>query len=379
MKYLRAAVLVGLVNSASGTDFYVDCQNGSDSGQGSEQSPFLTLARAQQAYRAARFVNAAETVTVVVNGWCELAQPLVLDDPRDSGVSWLTGAAGAMLSAGTQLDVGSALAANASGLVQVDLTAYNFTTSTLGHLSGRGYPGGSGCILVDNYELSGAELFFRPEGSAPGIIPAPAAYGDDDSIIMRLARFPNRNPAAEPSATDWLKIHSVIDHSLQLSGDVTKRLDSWATELASDSGEVWAHGLWQWNWADSHRPVTDITTANDSVTVGDDNINRDVNLQPGSGAQGGNLYFYNLHSELDAPGEYYINRSTAVLEFLAPRASLPTPAENCWWNVTVSRSDGYVFYFLVLCNKRTSFAQCESIDDLIPFAYVQRAHTLCNC
>ena len=27
--------------------------------------------------------------------------------------------------------------------------------------------------------------------------------------------------------------------------------------------DVWAHGLWSWNWADSHRPVTAINPSNE--------------------------------------------------------------------------------------------------------------------
>ena len=35
------------------------------------------------------------------------------------------------------------------------------------------------------------------------------------------------------------------------------------------------HGLWKWNWADSHRPLLSIRGSN--ITVGADDINRDVN------------------------------------------------------------------------------------------------------
>ena len=35
------------------------------------------------------------------------------------------------------------------------------------------------------------------------------------------------------------------------------------------------HGLWAWNWADSHRPLLSIRGGN--ITVGADDINRDVN------------------------------------------------------------------------------------------------------
>ena len=50
--------------------------------------------------------------------------------------------------------------------------------------------------------------------------------------------------------------------------------------------------------------MTNVSTADLTVTVGRDDINRDVNpIKVGNRAQGGNAYVYNLLSELDAPGE----------------------------------------------------------------------------
>ena len=349
-----AAVLL-LAGSVQGAlDIAVDCEHGSDSAAGTAADPFRTLARAQQAYRAAASLSKADalfavkdsTATVTVSGLCELDSPLVLDDTRDSGVNWVAAEGGALLSGGTKLDVdAAAVAQNVSAPVVVDLGAYNFTSASLGSLAFRGYAGGSACILVNNFEPSGAELFFRPSGVTAGAVAAAAASGDDDALDMRLARFPNRAAAASPATTDWLKVDDVKDHSLTLGSAAAGRLDAWSAELQSPGGEILAHGLWQWNWADSHRPVLAVTPSNGSVTVGDDDINRDVDLIKGSGSQGGNLYLYNLVSELDAPGEYYINRTSLELTFRVPRALVPPPAENCWWNVTVSRSDGCVCVF----------------------------------
>ena len=351
-----AAVVLLLAGSAQAAlDIAVDCEHGSDSAAGTEAAPFRTLSRAQQAYRdsASLFNGDAllaakdSTTTVTVSGLCELESPLVLDDPRDSGVNWVAAEGGALLSGGTKLDIdAAAVAQNASASVVVDLGAYNFTSASLGSLKFRGYAGGSACILVNNFEPSGAELFFRPSGITAGAVAAAAANGDDDALDMHLARFPNRAAAASPAATDWLKVDDVKDHSLTLANPAAGRLDAWNAELQSPGGEILAHGLWQWNWADSHRPVLAVTAGNGSVTVGDDDINRDVGLIKGSGAQGGNLYLYNLRSELDAPGEYYINRTSLELTFRVPRALVPPPAENCWWNVTMSRSDGCVWSLL---------------------------------
>ena len=45
-----------------------------------------------------------------------------------------------------------------------DLSAFNFSADSLGELRGRGYSGGSACILLGNYAQSAAALFYRPDG-----------------------------------------------------------------------------------------------------------------------------------------------------------------------------------------------------------------------
>ena len=81
------------------------------------------------------------------------------------------------------------------------------------------------------------------------------------------------------------------------------------------------HGLWAWNWADSHRPVLSISGTN--ITVGPDDINRDVNpIHAHKHAmQGGYVYAYGLKSQLDAAGEYHIDTQTGKLAFLPPEGA----------------------------------------------------------
>ena len=50
----------------------------------------------------------------------------------------------------------------------------------------------------------------------------------------------------------------------------------WCRKMSAGN-DVWMHGLWAWNWADSHRPVLSIDTAAEDVTIGDDDYNHDVN------------------------------------------------------------------------------------------------------
>lgn len=103
--------------------------------------------------------------------------------------------------------------------------------------------------------------------------------------------------------------------------------------------DIWAHGLWSWDWADSHKPIKAIDLKSQKITVGIDAINRDVSpIRPATSSQGGHAYIYNSPSELDAPGEYFIDRENATLSFIAP-SSPSGSGHACRWNVSISRSD----------------------------------------
>lgn len=118
-----------------------------------------------------------------------------------------------------------------------------------------------------------------------------------------------------------------------------------------------AAGLWKWNWADSHRSVSSILSS--SFVVDDDgagsllplfthfikqiptadpevnpstDINRDVGpIVPHKGsAQGGYLYAYNLLTELDVAGEYFIEKKSAKLSFMPPTAATQAQAGGAY-------------------------------------------------
>merc|ERR1711964_799294 len=96
---------------------------------------------------------------------------------------------------------------------------------------------------------------------------------------------------------------------------------------------VWAHGLWRWNWADSHRPVLAYDASSSTLTLGKDNIDRDVPL-----TKGGNFYVYNVRAELDQPGEYHVDPDSGILSFMPPTVA-GKHGGVCDWSVDISRTD----------------------------------------
>lgn len=84
------------------------------------------------------------------------------------------------------------------------------------------------------------------------------------------------------------------------------RPDTW-----SESGDIWVHGYWTWDWSDEYLQVAKI-----------DKKTRDIYpREPHHGygyTKGQRFYFLNVLEELDAPGEWYLDRASGTLYFWPP-------------------------------------------------------------
>lgn len=87
-------------------------------------------------------------------------------------------------------------------------------------------------------------------------------------------------------------------------GDRPKR---WA-----DEKDVWVHGYWFWDWSDQRHKVRSIDTETRVITI-----------EPpyhGYGYRKGQWYYaFNILSEIDSPGEWYLDRESGVLYFWPPK------------------------------------------------------------
>ena len=68
--------------------------------------------------------------------------------------------------------------------------------------------------------------------------------------------------------------------------------------------DIWAFGYFQWDWADSSTPVRFDTT---------NRLMMPKYVSSYGVRRGAPFYFYNVFEELDAPGEYYIDRENGIL------------------------------------------------------------------
>jgi len=156
-------------------------------------------------------------------------------------------------------------------VLQIDLHAHSITNfGTVGPFGMRWPRDGAGPV----------ELFF-------------------DSTAMTLARWPNEGFALVGETDNGKR-----SRTWHYDGDRPKR---WLGEQ-----DIWMHGYWVHDYADSCRQVETIDTTNRTVTLVADKKNG------GRAAQGKRYYALNLLPELDRPGEYYIDRATGILYFWPP-------------------------------------------------------------
>jgi len=115
---------------------------------------------------------------------------------------------------------------------------------------------------------------------------------------MTLARWPNK---------DWAFIADTIartrDTAFVYSGDRPSRWPS--------KSDTWIHGYWTYDWADSYTRIATIDTSRRLITT--TTPHGVYGYTPGK-----RYYALNALVELDAPGEYYVDRARGILYFWPP-------------------------------------------------------------
>jgi hypothetical protein len=148
---------------------------------------------------------------------------------------------------------------------------------------------------------------------------------------MTLARWPNEGgferidgfPEASGQGDDHGGKIGTLEQGFYYAGDRPRR---W-----QDTGDLWVHGYWAWDWANSYERVATL-----------DLDRRWVRTAPPHGLygfrKGQRYYFLNVLEELDAPGEWYLDRASGVLYLWPP--GIPPHQED------VSRTEEVVLSLL---------------------------------
>jgi hypothetical protein len=162
-------------------------------------------------------------------------------------------------------------------------------------------PAARGHVLQSNLGAQGIRNFGALQRRGFGVS---VASGSLELIFqdkpMTLARWPNNGWARTTGAPAGKN-----GGKFGFEGDRPKR---WAA-----AGDVWVHGYWTYDWADTCEKVRSI-----------DVEKREIATEPPHGAYGystGKRFFvFNLLEELDEPGEWYLDRRSGILYFWPPAA-----------------------------------------------------------
>jgi hypothetical protein len=285
--FLLLLVLLHRLLSAANVELFV-APNGDDKNPGTKEKSKASLAAARDALRALKKEGKlTDGATVWLGGglysncatlnltWEDsgtAAAPIVYraidgEEPRLSGGVEIPATAFKPVTDAATLE---RLDENARGKVlAADLKALGI--SDYGVMKSRGFG--------RNIHPAGLELFFQDKP-------------------LQLARWPNGN--------GWSAIAGVPSGGdrFNFDGDRPKR---WAK-----AEDIWIHGYWMWDWADSYENVASIDLAK-----------REIITKPPHGvcgySKGKRFCALNLLEEIDEPGEWYLNRSSGVLYFWPPQ------------------------------------------------------------
>lgn len=265
-----------VVPSLGATDLYVS-PNGDNSNNGTATTPFATLERARDEIRAMRVSqgNDLGPVTVWIHpGVYTLKQPILFTE-QDSGTAESpvlyrslsdespVFSGGAILSVGQKKDNRDLL----DMLPKTSREHVKFYTIE---------------PLLDS---AAAEPSMRALGKT--MSPAPMELFCGASALPR-AGWPNAEWATA-------KLHPSKNNTLSLD----RRLDP------RDLKHCWVHGFWSHDWADSFNKASysPIGTKNTELTIRQESSAETIR-------NGARFRLENLLTELDAPGEWYIDSST---------------------------------------------------------------------
>jgi hypothetical protein len=261
---------------------------GDDAGRGSIESPFRTLERARDALRNR---NPAQATVFLRGGTYLLSHSFQLSS-QDRNVTYKPYQHEPVRLIGGRILKGFHPVQDPAALPRLS-------------------PAARPHVLECDLRAQGIADFgtFRSRGQARPVAPSHLELFFDRRR-MTVARWPNHDFAriagpGEPAPKDDQHGGRLgrLEAGFLYDGDRPARWQS--------TDNVWVHGYWAWDWANSYEQVASIDTAR-----------RLVRTLPPYGIYGiragQRYYFLNILEELDEPGEYYLDRSSGKLYFWPP-------------------------------------------------------------
>lgn len=148
-----------------------------------------------------------------------------------------------------------------------------------------------------------------------------------NGVRQQIARYPN---------TGFIKLSDFNNSTLHYTDNMVDN---------AESGQSFLHGFWHYKWYDQYCGIESVNAAGNSIKISG-------SVPPYGFAKGDQFYVANAAKFLDAPGEYYMNRSNRKLYWIvaaattSPVADIPCAKGTCFIKVTNMDNfeiDGLVF------------------------------------
>ncbi len=330
-------------------DYYV-APDGSDDNDGSFEMPFATLERARDAVRETD--KAGKTgVTVAVKAG-EYRVNALRFESQDSGtpecpITYCAyGDGEVVLNGGVTLDPAafspvtdeemlSRLPEAAREHVRVlDLSALGVTAEQYGRIYAIGsyntaakydgdYTGPLHCELFVNDRRYNLACY--PNADLETGRDAAAGWLRTGEVVeMGTGRESNGSTTVNPN---WDELRNPPSDIYKLDDALAARINGWKT-----LNDVWVFGFFKYTWADSSSPIGAFDYENRTFSP------RFVSVY--GAIEGAPYYFFNVFDELDAPGEWYLDRENGKLYLYAPEGFADASVDLSLSTETLVEGDG---------------------------------------
>ena len=284
LAYLILATLLVAPGALAQTTLYV-APSGDDSSPGTRDAPLATLAGARDRVRQVKRAKPDEAINVAFDSGIYHFSVPVEFTAEDSGSDKAPIAYRAWPGATVRFTGG--LPVNDWKPVTDPPVLSRLSEASRSH------------VRVADLKAQGITDFGKltVHGFAKGSQPAEAELFYDDAP-MTLARWPN----------EGFRGIEACDGKERVTVD-TARIARWTTE-----SDPWVFAYWHHDWAELHEPIVGID-ADANVLIRSEKVKTQYGITKGRAR----WYGYNLLSELDEPGEFYLDREAGKLYFWLPQ------------------------------------------------------------
>ena len=309
---------------------YYVAENGNDMNEGTKNAPFATLEKARDTVRERIAEGLREPITVFLGEGVYYTSPVVFDE-RDSGTEEFPityeAQGKVILNGGIVLHVEMFEPLTAREKSRLHGEAAEHVVRVNLHKLGiyrRDY--GEMCVTGSHHTGD------RYDGAVLSPIWCELFVND---IRQTIARYPNEDflyttdPIREGDGLEskitgkviyrytldeWEQKRNPVSDIYGIDPETAKRAAAW-----EDLRDVWMFGYPTWNWAGMSTPI---------VRIDEQECAMETKMVARYGMKShAPYYFYNVFEELDAPGEWYLDRDTGFL-YLYPSCLLETAEIN---------------------------------------------------